>query len=787
MASNREEGKLNYETEWSKISASINQILYAFETGNSIVNSEWMALYNLIYNVATSQKEEKLYLNLVSIFENFARSQKQRIIDRGAQGEFLTLIEYVKLFNNFTKTAFSISRLSNYLHRYWIPTKMGSEVSGVPVQKVYLMALSIWKKHCFLECQDKLVFSAIDLINQDRDGKKQDKTLMRNFINSYVEFDQFGQNQGQQMYESEFEIHYISVLKDYYTKKSEQFLQKNDICSYLVMVEKWLELEKGNCEYLGTNYGRTTEAKIKEPLDVILISHPKESINLEFPRILKEDKLDDLKRLYNLLIRLKDGLNGLPDMFQEYLMEVGQAILYEQKSRDDDKSALQNSIPFIERLLSFYQKYSKILRDLLSNDKNFRLSFDKAFRIIFNQECGKFNIPRILNFYIDNIIRGKLKNNAMEDEMEEELQDLVNIFTYLQDKDEFIEYYRKQLCKRLLSKGKQYNENAEKNLLSKLKIQTGESIIRNLQGMFTDAEGESLSRMKKSFEEFNQGSQVNGVELEVQVLNECHWPISGSHKFPVYLSVQLLACKTRFEDFYKKFGENKRLQWLYNYGTVTLNSRFSNVKSYAQLIVTPLQACILLCFNENTSLSFEELLNHLWPSQISSNGFSFLTSSQSGIRDLSLEDILRFAIYPLIYFKFKVLQKVKKQESDSDNESINRDDIFTVLTKLPGQRPPKKIQFPSGSAKQQQREAEEDRALVIKQREFEVEAAMVRIMKSKGGTPYDWNQLQSEVVKQLKVRFVPDTKMMKKRLESLIDRGFMKREDNDIRKIVYTA
>lgn len=56
----------------------------------------------------------------------------------------------------------------------------------------------------------------------------------------------------------------------------------------------------------------------------------------------------------------------------------------------------------------------------------------------------------------------------------------------------------------------------------------------------------------------------------------------------------------------------------------------------------------------------------------------------------------------------------------------------------------------------------------MKQREFEIEAAMVRVMKARNRL--DWNQLQVEVINILKSRFVPDAKMLKKRLESLIDR-----------------
>lgn len=35
-----------------------------------------------------------------------------------------------------------------------------------------------------------------------------------------------------------------------------------------------------------------------------------------------------------------------------------------------------------------------------------------------NQDSGTFNIPRLLNFYIDNIIKGKEKDLGSEDEVD---------------------------------------------------------------------------------------------------------------------------------------------------------------------------------------------------------------------------------------------------------------------------------------------------------------------------------------------------------------------------------
>lgn len=150
---------------------------------------------------------------------------------------------------------------------------------------------------------------------------------------------------------------------------------------------------------------------------------------------------------------------------------------------------------------------------------------------------------------------------------------------------------------------------------------------------------------------------------------------------------------------------------------------------------------------------------------------------------MSLEEILRFAIQPLVYFKYKVLQKEK--DDDPKKELIKKTDVFLLREKIPAKKLPRKIAFPQGSAQQQEKEANDDHELVMKQREFEVEAATVRVMKARNRL--DWNQLQIEVINILKNRFTPDSKMLKKRLESLIDRKFMERDENDPKIIIYIS
>jgi len=773
--------KVDFDTEWPKVVTGFNQILSAIETGNGINHKEWMQHYNSVFQLAIAQHEERMYVEIAKIFEKFVYGQSKKIFEKGS-GE-LMLKEYLKLFGDFTKTALSVSRICRYLQRYWIPGNLGKTPSNIEVREIYPLALVMWRQHCFDPIKDKLIPSLLDLLDQDRDGNKQDKALIRNMVQSYIEFDKVGPNEGQQFYEKEFETRYIERLKQFYASESTQFLASNGVSLYLQKAEERIEEERQNAEYLGT-YLSTSEPKIKKAIDEVLIEKHMESLQADFLRMLKEDKNQDMRRLYFLLARVVDGLPNSANTFQAYLQEEGSKKVEDQKKKGL-KDALANAVQFVKNITTFYDKYFKLVQTCFSSHNLFKTALDKAFRDVMNQDSGTFNIPRLLNFYIDNIIKGKEKDISSEDEIDDVLQRLVNLFSYLQDKDEFFEYFRKALCKRLLSKGKQYNENAEKSFLSKLKAQSGDAAIRKLQGMFTDVQDESFNEIKTKFESFNSGSsKVGPVDLEVQVLNESHWPISGTQKFPLLLGAELLQCQTKFQQFYDKSTEKRRLQWLYNYGTVTLAGRFTNSKAPIQLVLTPLQASILMCFNVSAKLSFEELIVALWPTQ-NQAARTTLTSSQntSALHDMSLEEILRFAIQPLVYFKYKVIAKEK--DVDPKKESIKKTDVFLLREKIPAKKLPRKIQFPPGSAKQTQKEANQDHELVMKQREFEIEAAMVRVMKARNRL--DWNQLQVEVINILKQRFTPDAKMLKKRLESLIDRKFFERDENDPKILIYVS
>jgi len=71
------------------------------------------------------------------------------------------------------------------------------------------------------------------------------------------------------------------------------------------------------------------------------------------------------------------------------------------------------------------------------------------------------------------------------------------------------------------------------------------------------------------------------------------------------------------------------------------------------------------------------------------------------------------------------------------------------------------------------------------ERIIKIELALVRVMKSRN--VMNIQELIAEASTQLSKFFRPDPKLMKKRIENLMERGFMKRDENDQRKIHYCA
>jgi len=119
-----------------------------------------------------------------------------------------------------------------------------------------------------------------------------------------------------------------------------------------------------------------------------------------------------------------------------------------------------------------------------------------------------------------------------------------------------------------------------------------------------------------------------------------------------------------------------------------------------------------------------------------------------------------------------------------NTKEFKADDVYTMNSNFKNNL--FKIKVPVTvikETKQQEREQIEER--VDEDRRHMVEATLVKVMKTR--RKIDHNLLVAEATKILSSKFVPDPVMIKKRIESLIEREYLERDAEDRRIYKYIA
>jgi cullin 3 len=107
------------------------------------------------------------------------------------------------------------------------------------------------------------------------------------------------------------------------------------------------------------------------------------------------------------------------------------------------------------------------------------------------------------------------------------------------------------------------------------------------------------------------------------------------------------------------------------------------------------------------------------------------------------------------------------------SKDISEDDTFYFNDKFTS----KLVKVKIGTVvaqKESEPEKQETRQQVEEDKKPQIEAAIVRIMKSR--RVLDHNSIVSEVAKQLQARFLPNPVVIKKHIEYLIEREFLERD-----------
>ena len=664
---------------------------------------------------------------------------------REKQGEYM-LKELVKRWDNHKIMVRWLSRFFNYLDRYYIQRHNLAQLKDV--------GMLCFRDLVYSELKKNVKDAVLALVDKERDGEQIDRALVKNILGIFVEMGMGGM----EAYEQDFEAHLLTNTAAFYSRKASVWIDEDSCPDYLVKAEDCLKREK---ERVGHYLHASSESKLlKEVEKEVLAAYETQLLEKEHSGcavLLRDDKTEDLARMFRLFKRIPAGLPPVADIFKKHVEKEGVTLVKQAEdaagakkdpgAKDKAAAAAESTEQvFVRSVIQLHDKYLQYVIDCFSNDSLFHRALKEAFEVFCNKGVAGSTSAELLATFCDKLLQKGSSEKLSDEEVETTLEKVVKLLAYISDKDLFAEFYRKKLSRRLLF-DRSANDDHERSILTKLKTQCGAQFTSKMEGMVTDLQ--IAKDNQKEFEKWLDDDDTRRPKMEfgVTVLTTGFWP---TYKFTeLALPEECVGCVSTFKEFYEKKLQHRKLTWIYGLGQVSMKGNFSSKP--IELNINLFQAAILLLFNEQGSLKYTEIRDRL------------------GLPD---EDMAR-NLHSLSCAKYKLLLK------EPENKSINQDDVFTYNEKFTDRMRRIKIPLPQIDDK---KKVEAD---VDKDRRYAIDAAIVRTMKSRKVLPHQ--QLVLEVVQQLTKMFKPDFKIIKKRIEDLIARDYLERDKDNPNVFKYMA
>eukprot|EP00917_Polyrhabdina_sp_WS-2016_P006282 GHVP01013963.1.p1 GENE.GHVP01013963.1~~GHVP01013963.1.p1 ORF type:complete len:754 (+),score=137.53 GHVP01013963.1:704-2965(+) len=304
----------------------------------------------------------------------------------------------------------------------------------------------------------------------------------------------------------------------------------------------------------------------------------------------KEDK-----KLQNILELFRNKDN---DLWSEILQILSSSIVLEGQKIVDKRRKI-SPLSFVEEFLTFSKSYQIRVVEIFQS-KNAEKQFRKALEIILNSTS--FDFPEILAVYLDDLLSKNSLSLSLP-EIEERISDCLGLFRHISDKDVFESYYHECLAKRLLSPSNQISESLEAKFVQLLSKECGHVFTARLERMFRDIRT-SVS-LRTEFEDNFYQDMYEKPMLKPVILTGGTWPLP---KLPICTQAIPKALSTQtslFSTFFEKKYEGRRLIWNFALGHADVLFR-CDCREFI-LSCTTYQMIILLLFNSREELKFDEI------------------------------------------------------------------------------------------------------------------------------------------------------------------------------------
>uniref|UniRef100_A0A0N5CCP2 CULLIN_2 domain-containing protein n=1 Tax=Strongyloides papillosus TaxID=174720 RepID=A0A0N5CCP2_STREA len=756
---------LNFNDEWPKIEKTVVKIL----TFQPIDKMTWDYNFTEIYHLCIcvpSTHEKHLFESVKLCVLKHVETLREHLAMYN--GDVL-INKYVKLWEQYYEASKILHTLFYYLNRL-LEKQNGSmqnknKALNRTTEKVPCsiggLVLGIWKQEMVLKIRDPLYFAIFEVINQHREGYKCDSIEeVHAAINSFVLLDKYEvpkisknvdvisgdfQETIYTFYSQSFELSYLEKTRTYCNQILANKFAALPIREYMEKILNEIENERKRARLF---LDPSSEKKVHEVCLRLMVNQHKKQFDDATSEILYEEDEKYLKIVFNILEPLKpDGLSILIKEFHKKAVDDGVMNVW----KCDNSSTPQL---FVDNVIVIYNKYNNLVKNVFNGAGEFTKSLDNAMHYIVNYKEN----PKIISKasektakYVDSLL--KRAKNVDEKDIDSNLSKAIIIFKYLEDKDNFQKFYSKMLANRLIH-NLSTNHEYEELMVSKLKEACGYEFTNKLCRMFSDI---NISKeLCTGYLNSIYCKLFTNVSINFNVLQACAWPysingIGGNSNSPnddkpsiplppPIVSKYIGEIIDSFDSFYHTKHNGRKLCWLYHMFTVDIKNQ-TDFKSYL-ITMNVTQASIWLSFEGIDQLTVQELCQK---------------SSLS--HDVVVKNLKIFVEHTLLI---------------CHDPTFSLSSYVIYNSKYQGKRIKFRLPQPQNQ-KIIEREVEQVAQELLHDRKYYIECVIVRIMKSRKVIKH--NDLVSEIISQTRSRFVPDMSFIKRNIESLIDKMYLKRAD----------
>ncbi|KAG7661561.1 CDC53 [[Candida] subhashii] len=700
-----------------------------------------------------------IYNKLVNYLNQYIRG-----LHKEANETFLEF--YVRKWTRFTIGAVYMNNVFDYMNRYWVQKERAD--GRRDIFDVNTLSLIKWKEEMFEPNADTLIKEVLDLIEKQRNNMVVDTSLISTAIKSLVFLSIDTQDLKKPnliIYVNSFETPFLQVTSEYYIKESSKYLSEHNVVDYMKKCETRLaeEISRSN-NYLEEH----TKKPLLDALNASLIENHAEEMYSQFLILLQQNQIEHIQRMYKLLARVPRTLDPLADTLEEYIKGEALKAIEEIKKAADAQA--ENKTPeapgaaptrssrkagsasavdpktYINTLIEIYNQFNDVVIQAFNKDTRFIRSLDNACRHFVNKNPiatptprSNCKTPEILAKYADSFLKGTSKDADIADM---NVDNLIIVFKFLNDRDAFEEYYRRSLAKRLIN-GNCKSEELEEGLLHRLQEENSLEYTSKMTKMFSDMK--ASEDLKANVKE-HLASESMVKEFIPLILAQSMWPFKHLDDYNLNVPPELQGPFEKVVETYGSKHSGRQLKWLWNHGRAELKANLSRKgKPPFLFTVSQVQLMILMAFNKKNNYTFAEL---------------------HGIVGTARQI---FEAHLLPFTKYKLIDQ-------SPAGPVTDSTTFTMVEEYKSKK--LRVNFISAIKTSEPKQEEDEASKEIEEsRKNYLSACIVRIMKSRKQCKH--NDLINEVLPQTLSRFTAKIIDVKRVIDHLIDKKYIKRIDNN--------